>query len=81
MNPERRAEIFSKDALTIDDLMELLELSYPMAAQVMRNIKRRHDRLQVKGRLHVQDYMEYFGMSSNRCAPKDPVIDQRGLPQ
>ncbi len=66
MTMERRREIFAKDCLTISDIGELLELNYDGAAKVMRNIKRKSDRLEISGKIHVQDYLDYFNIPSDR---------------
>lgn len=63
MTYTRREEIFSKDIITIDELAELLNTSYQEAAKIMRNIKRRFDRYPHQGKLHVEDYKEFFGIS------------------
>ena len=39
-----REEIFSKEYLSIEDVQELLGMSYDDAARTIRNIKRRTDR-------------------------------------
>lgn len=52
-----REEIFSKEYLSIEDIQELLGMSYDDAARTIRNIKRRTDRLGIRGKLHVQDYL------------------------
>ena len=53
-----REEIFSKEYLSIEDVQELLGMSYDDAARTIRNIKRRTDRLGIRGKLHVQDYFQ-----------------------
>ena len=45
MTYSEREQIFSKDYLTIADMQELLGLSYGDAAKVIREIKRKSDRL------------------------------------
>ncbi|MBP3491787.1 MAG: hypothetical protein J6K47_00825 [Clostridia bacterium] len=66
MTYARRDEIFCKDFLDIKDIEDLLGLSYGDAAEVIREIKRwgelsgRPVRLNVKGKIHVQDYFDYF---------------------
>jgi hypothetical protein len=74
MTYAKREEIFSKDYLTIADLQELLGLKYQGAAEMMRNIKRELNmnpkyngqgiRLDLQGKLHVQDYLDYFNIKS-----------------
>lgn len=65
LTPETRAAIFAKDVLTIEDLQHLLLMSYQAAAKLMRDIKRKNDRLQIQGKLHVQDYLDYFGIDGH----------------
>lgn len=65
MTYEVRERIFSKEVLTIPDIMLLFGLSYQPAAQLIRNIRRKHDRLGLEGKLHVQDYLDYFNLSGN----------------
>ncbi len=63
MTYERREEILSKDSLTIEELGELLGgMNYQTAAKVMRNIKRKSDRLGILGRIHTEDYLDAFGI-------------------
>ena len=59
-------EIFSKEYLSIEDIQELLGMSYDDAARTIRNIKRRTDRLGIRGKLHVQDYLDYFQIPPDR---------------
>lgn len=67
-----REEIFSKDYLTIKDIEKLLGLEYNEAAKQIRDIKRGLElkgqtlRLKTQGRLHVQDYLDYYGLSAER---------------
>ena len=61
-----REEIFSKEHLSIEDVQELLGMSYDDAARTIRNIKRRTDRLGIRGKLHVQDYLDYFQIPPDR---------------
>lgn len=60
MSFEEREKIFSKDYLSIKDLQALLGLTYQCAAKLIRQIKFKHDRLHIQGKLHVEDYFEYF---------------------
>jgi hypothetical protein len=60
MTYARREEIFSKDVLTIADLQELLGLTYQASAKLIREIKFKFDRLGVQGKLHVEDYFDYY---------------------
>ncbi len=66
MTYAEREEIFSKDYLSIADIQSLLGLSYQDAAKTIRNIKRKTDRLGLRGKIHVQDYLDYFALSADR---------------
>lgn len=67
----QREKIFAKEYLTITDIQELLGMSYQDAARTIRNIKRKFDRLQVRGKIHVQDYFDYFEISTERYVMKE----------
>lgn len=74
MTYAKREEIFSKEYLSIADLQELLGLEYQGAAKLMRDIKRELNtnpkyngqgvRLDIQGKLHTQDYLDYFGITN-----------------
>lgn len=66
MTYAEREEIFSKEYLSIGDVQELLGMSYDDAARTIRNIKRRTDRLGIRGKIHVQDYLDYFKVPTDR---------------
>ena len=66
MTYAEREEIFSKEYLTIADIQSLLGMKYQDAARTIRNIKRRTDRLGIRGKIHVQDYFDYYQISTDR---------------
>lgn len=66
MTKERKEEIFSQEYLSINDIGEILGLSYQMAAKKMREIKRKNDRLKLQGKLYIQDYFDYFDKEISR---------------
>lgn len=66
MTFERRNEIFSKEALSITDVAELMGVSYDTAQKLVQAIRRHHDRLHIQGRVHVQDYIDYFHLPPER---------------
>ena len=66
MTYAEREEIFSKEYLTIADIQSLLGLQYQDAAKTIRNIKRQTDRLGIRGKIHVQDYFDYYQISTDR---------------
>lgn len=66
MTAAKREEMFSKDYLTIKDVQELLDLSYGDAAKLIRQIRRKTDRLGIQGKIHVQDYIDYYNLDIKR---------------
>jgi hypothetical protein len=62
MDYRRREEIFSKDIITVEELSEVLGMNYQMAAKTMRKIKSYSDRLKIQGKVHTEDYMDYFNI-------------------
>ena len=70
MTIAERNEMFAKDYLTIKDIRVLLKLDYSTASALIRQIRRKYDRLKKQGRIHVQDYIDYFGLDVARyCVP------------
>lgn len=90
MTYAKREEIFSKDYLTIEDVQELLGLEYQGAAKIIRDIKRELNmsekynkqgiRLDIQGKLHVQDYLDYFQITSfeRYSKPMDKKFEGEG---
>lgn len=69
MTLEERNEMFAKDYLSIKDIQMLLKLDYDSAAALIRQIRRKCDRLNIQGKIHVQDYIDYFKLDISRyCA-------------
>lgn len=61
MTIEERREMFAKDYLDLTDLSLLLGVHYTRASEIVREIKMNtRDRLHTRGRVHVQDYLDYF---------------------
>lgn len=74
MNYAEREAIFSKDYLSIADIQELLGLTYQDAARTIRDIKRRTDRLGIRGKIHTQDYFDFYDIPTDRYTkPKEEV--------
>ena len=82
MTYEEREAIFSKEALNNEDIQKLFGVCRTEATNIMMRIKRKTgDRLGVKGRLHIEDYLKHFGIEANRYAKKrsdeaQPPIEQ-----
>ena len=70
MTYELREKIFSKEVLAIEDIQDLFDMNYQCAADLMRTIKRglnlsgKGIRLSIQGKLHVQDYLDYFNITN-----------------
>ena len=80
MDWARREEIFSKDYITIADMQDLLGMTYNDAAKEIRDIKRYFKlrrqgvRLDVQGKLHVQDYLDYYRIPSTERYRQPTII-------
>lgn len=66
MTYAEREAIFSKEYITISDLQALLGLTYQASAKKIREIKFKFDRLQVQGKVHVEDYFDYFKITDKQ---------------
>lgn len=66
MTYARREEIFSKETMSITEFGELMNLSYQMAARTIRDIKRVSNRPQIQGKLLVEDYFDYYGITDKQ---------------
>ena len=65
MTYQRREEIFSKDAISLDEMTELLGVSKSTACREMQYFKRlAGDRLHLTGYIHVQDYLDALALSA-----------------
>lgn len=73
MTYEEREAIFSKEALNNEDIQNLFGVCRTEATNIMMRIKRKTgDRLGIKGRLHIEDYLKHFGIEANRYVKKHP---------
>ena len=68
MTYARREEIFSKDVITVAELQEIMNFTNrAKASQKLNEIKRVvGDRLGVEGKLHLEDYFEFFNIKTER---------------
>ena len=66
MTYARREEIFSKETMSITEFGEVMNLSYQMAARVIRNIKRTSNRPQIQGVLLIEDFFDYYGITDKQ---------------
>lgn len=78
MTYAERESIFSKEVLTIKDIQGLFSVDYNTAASIIRQIKFKYDSLNIQGKIHVSDYMRYFGIPlSSRYIAKQ--IDEKEI--
>lgn len=76
MDYEKREEIFSKEALTIDDVVALTGRSRQTASVLIRQWKRQVEkkngfaRIQVEGTIHVLDYFEVMRIDAKSPGPR-----------
>lgn len=75
MNSINREEIFSKDYLTIRDIEILLGTTYQVAARLIRQIKFKTDRLGLRGKIHIEDYFDYYNITDRQRYLKQEVND------
>ena len=75
MDYVNREEIFSKDYLTIRDIEILLGTTYQVAARLIRQIKFKTDRLGLRGKIHIEDYVDYYNITDRQRYLKQEVKD------
>lgn len=63
MTYEQRERIFSKEYISIDEFVELTGVAKSVASVMMSNIRRKYNRLGIKGKIHVQDYFDYYDLN------------------
>ncbi len=73
MTVAERQDIFAKEVLTINDFMKLYEIEYNTASKLLCDMKRKLTigqgkelRLEMSGKIHVLDYLDYIGATSSR---------------
>ena len=72
MTAELRSDIFSKECLSIKDIALLFELDNNTASEKIREWKRKLEfqgkplRINIRGKIHTQDYMDVMGVSGDR---------------
>lgn len=69
MDFKRREEILSEDVITIDEICELMCCSKSQASRIITEIKNAlakkgvEPRLNRRGMVHTQDYLDYFRLT------------------
>ena len=88
MTVEERREIFSKEVLKISDFEKLYEVDYNTASGIIRDIKRKLTigkgqelRLSISGKIHIQDYLDFVGVTADRYSVNMKLEDEDGKQQ
>ena len=63
---DTRKKILSHDVLSVKDFAELLGVGERVASDIMKQIKEKQDRLKLQGRIHIQDYIDFFKLDNTR---------------
>lgn len=68
MTYTEREQIFSKEVLSLDDVMKLFDISKSAACTKVQDIKRQlgKDRIKIQGKLHILDYLEYLKIEDEK---------------
>lgn len=73
MTMQERQEIFAKEYLSVADFCKLYGMNQPNASAFMGKIRnkltigmKQELRLDMRGRLHVLDYLDWLGVQSDR---------------
>ena len=61
MTEQRRKEIFSKETISTHEIAELYGVCLATASGIMQRIKRNGDRLGLRGKIHINDYLAFTG--------------------
>lgn len=82
MTYRRREEILSKESIHYTELAELLGIDESTAGKKMQEIKRViGDRLNIKGRLHIQDYLDWVAKSGSLCTERYKIPFEDAEPE
>lgn len=66
ISPERRAEILAQEVLDAENIQELYGCHINKAYDIIKEIKKRHDRVKISGVVHIQDYLDFFNLPPDR---------------
>ena len=62
--PMTREELLNKEVIKVKDIERAYNVSYDKATEIIRAIKAFNDRLQIRGCVHILDYMDYWNSKS-----------------
>ena len=63
---KERMDIFSKEVLTNTDIQKLFCVKQSKASEIIQVIKSKSDRLHIAGVVHIQDYIDCYGLDIAR---------------
>lgn len=72
MTYKEREQIFSKDVMTLTEFAALMDMDKCEASRTMVDIKTyfenigKKPRIKTRGKLHVQDYIDYYRLNIKR---------------
>lgn len=79
MTYQRREQIFSKESIHYTELAELFGIAESTACSKMEEIKRVvGDRLNINGRLHIQDYLDWVARRGSICTERYKIPVEAG---
>ena len=79
MTLAQRREMFAKDYLDLTDLSMMLGTCYTRASEIVTEIKfNTRDRLHTRGRVHVQDYFDYYHLDPKNYYRGNPEDEENG---
>lgn len=84
MTMQERQEIFAKEVLTIADFQKLYGMTQAQASKMMGDIRKKlifgkgqELRLDMKGKLHTEDYLDWVGVRENRYSiEREEEVDE-----
>ena len=84
MTMQDRQEIFAKEVLTIADFQKLYGMTQAQASKMMGDIRKKlifgkgqELRLDMKGKLHTEDYLDWVGVRENRYSiEREEEVDE-----
>lgn len=59
-----REELLNKEVIKVKDIEDAYNVSYDKATEIIRAIKGFNDRLQIRGCVHILDYIDYWNSKS-----------------
>lgn len=64
MTLEDRQRIFCQEYISYHDIALMFDIDEATASTKLQAIKSKGDRLHIKGKIHIQDFFNYFGITN-----------------